>query len=281
MLLGNGKPMKGVTGMCEANVYVIRNGREEMLMERVDRIIPGEDGNVFLESVFGERKVVQARIREMELVHHRIILEEILEPRPAGQLEIWLEPATDHGHFHAGEDVIIRLQAGYNMKADQSGHLHDLKVYSMSEAGEPQLLELQEDSAGSTVNLGQEADGLLQIYAADQSERTLYAKVLMEIGHHHHHGVQAIGLPLEIVPSQNSHPRMGESYEVQVLKDGQPWPGAEVRATYASTKSADYPHRIVADFEGKAQVFLTARGNYLFSVDDGMTTSTFTLVKGF
>ncbi|WP_346762892.1 CooT family nickel-binding protein [Syntrophomonas wolfei] len=35
--------------MCEANVYINREGREEILMEKVDRIIPGEDNNIFLE----------------------------------------------------------------------------------------------------------------------------------------------------------------------------------------------------------------------------------------
>ena len=63
--------------MCESNVYLSRGGQEELLMESVDRIIPAEDGNIFLESIFGERKIIKARIREMELVHHRIILEEI------------------------------------------------------------------------------------------------------------------------------------------------------------------------------------------------------------
>jgi len=65
--------------MCEANVYIDRGAGEELLMEKVDRIIPGEENNIFMESIFGERRVVKARIREMELVHHRIILEEVKE----------------------------------------------------------------------------------------------------------------------------------------------------------------------------------------------------------
>ena len=39
--------------MCEANVYVVRNGQEELLMEKVDRIIPGEEDTIFMESIFG------------------------------------------------------------------------------------------------------------------------------------------------------------------------------------------------------------------------------------
>ena len=32
----------GVITMCEANVYLLKEGREELFMEKVDRIIPGE-----------------------------------------------------------------------------------------------------------------------------------------------------------------------------------------------------------------------------------------------
>ena len=54
--------------MCEANVYLIdREGRERLLLESVDKIIPGEEG-IFLENIFSQRKT-------MELVNHKIILE--------------------------------------------------------------------------------------------------------------------------------------------------------------------------------------------------------------
>jgi predicted RNA-binding protein len=62
--------------MCEANVYLINKGVEELLLERVDKIVPGS-GEVYLESIFGERKIVAARIKELHLVDHKIILERI------------------------------------------------------------------------------------------------------------------------------------------------------------------------------------------------------------
>lgn len=67
--------------MCEANVYISRQGQEKLLMEKVDRIIPGDDNKLFMENIFGERRVIQAKIKEMHLVHHRIILENISEHR--------------------------------------------------------------------------------------------------------------------------------------------------------------------------------------------------------
>jgi len=62
--------------MCEANVYLINKNVEELLLERVDTIIP-KDGEIYLENIFGERKIVAARIKELHLVDHRVILERI------------------------------------------------------------------------------------------------------------------------------------------------------------------------------------------------------------
>lgn len=60
--------------MCEANAYLRKDGKEEMLMEMVDKVTPREEGLV-LEDIFGRRKVVKARIAELALVEHRIVLE--------------------------------------------------------------------------------------------------------------------------------------------------------------------------------------------------------------
>ncbi|MHB1126448.1 MAG: CooT family nickel-binding protein [Bacillota bacterium] len=62
--------------MCEANAYLVNEDGEELLLENVDRIIPQEDG-LLLEDIFGKRKIVKARIKEMTLVEHKIILEKI------------------------------------------------------------------------------------------------------------------------------------------------------------------------------------------------------------
>lgn len=62
--------------MCEANVYFVdKQGNEKLLLESVDKIIPNEDG-IFLENIFSQRKTVKAKIKEMALVEHRIVLEE-------------------------------------------------------------------------------------------------------------------------------------------------------------------------------------------------------------
>lgn len=61
--------------MCEANAYLRRGEREELVLQSVDRVIPQEDG-IMMENIFGQRKFLKARIRELALVDHKIILEE-------------------------------------------------------------------------------------------------------------------------------------------------------------------------------------------------------------
>lgn len=60
--------------MCEANAYILKDGVEELFLESVDKVVSREDG-ILLENIFGQQKLVRARIKEMALVNHRIILE--------------------------------------------------------------------------------------------------------------------------------------------------------------------------------------------------------------
>lgn len=60
--------------MCEANAYLFKDGNEELLLERVDKVLP-INGEIYLENIFGIRKTISARIKELCLIDHRIILE--------------------------------------------------------------------------------------------------------------------------------------------------------------------------------------------------------------
>ena len=61
--------------MCEANAYLFKDGKEELILEDVDELITQNDG-IFLKNIFGEQKTISARLKELHLVEHRIILEE-------------------------------------------------------------------------------------------------------------------------------------------------------------------------------------------------------------
>ncbi|HOI94678.1 MAG TPA: CooT family nickel-binding protein [Syntrophobacter fumaroxidans] len=61
--------------MCEANAYLLKDGKELLFMESVD-VLEDEGSQIRVQSIFGEQKIVKARIRSMSLVEHKIVLEE-------------------------------------------------------------------------------------------------------------------------------------------------------------------------------------------------------------
>ena len=62
--------------MCESNAFLKDGENEEMLMKSVDTIEPFEDG-LKLVDIFGKQMFIKARIKDMTLLNHRIILEKI------------------------------------------------------------------------------------------------------------------------------------------------------------------------------------------------------------
>ena len=59
--------------MCEANAYVIEDGREQLIMEAVDKVEPEETG-LRLVNIFGEQKFIDAHIESLSLIDHKIML---------------------------------------------------------------------------------------------------------------------------------------------------------------------------------------------------------------
>ncbi|OLN33127.1 CooT family nickel-binding protein [Desulfosporosinus metallidurans] len=60
--------------MCEANAYLKDGENDILFMESVDTIEPYENG-LKLVDIFGKQKFIQAKIKDMALLNHRIILE--------------------------------------------------------------------------------------------------------------------------------------------------------------------------------------------------------------
>lgn len=60
--------------MCEASVYMEREGVEELVLESVD-VLEEQGDEVRLVSIFGEEKRIKARVKRFALVNHRIVLE--------------------------------------------------------------------------------------------------------------------------------------------------------------------------------------------------------------
>ena len=63
--------------MCEVSAYMLREGREELIMEGVADIEPTEDGRVNLTSISGEHRYLKANVLRVRLMEHKIILEKV------------------------------------------------------------------------------------------------------------------------------------------------------------------------------------------------------------
>ena len=61
--------------MCEANAYLIKDGEEQLLMSSVDLVEPDGEDVWRLVGIFGDQKIVEGRIRGMNLVEHKIFFE--------------------------------------------------------------------------------------------------------------------------------------------------------------------------------------------------------------
>ena len=62
--------------MCEANVYLEKQGKEELILESVDVVEPQGDGSFRLVSIFGDQKILTGTLKIMNLVDHKIVFSE-------------------------------------------------------------------------------------------------------------------------------------------------------------------------------------------------------------
>lgn len=61
--------------MCEARVFIEKEGKIEKYMDNVVTIRP-ESGRLLLVDLFGEQRYIDARIKELRLLEHEVILEQ-------------------------------------------------------------------------------------------------------------------------------------------------------------------------------------------------------------
>ncbi|VBB47888.1 conserved hypothetical protein [uncultured Desulfatiglans sp.] len=60
--------------MCESKAYLFESGRENLVLESVDLLEEKPEG-VRIVNLFGEERVLKARVKTLSLVDHKIILE--------------------------------------------------------------------------------------------------------------------------------------------------------------------------------------------------------------
>jgi predicted RNA-binding protein len=60
--------------MCEANAYLLKDGKEELFLESLDTVERDED-KLRLTSIFGEQKFIKGKIARLALVDHKVVIE--------------------------------------------------------------------------------------------------------------------------------------------------------------------------------------------------------------
>jgi predicted RNA-binding protein len=59
--------------MCEAIVYIVKDGDRQKIMENVVTLTP-EGNQLLLTDLFGEQKIITASVDRIDLISHEIIL---------------------------------------------------------------------------------------------------------------------------------------------------------------------------------------------------------------
>jgi predicted RNA-binding protein len=59
--------------MCQSNAYIIKDGKEEMILSDIISIKP-TGTRLLLTNLFGEEEAIEASIEEVDLLHHKIKL---------------------------------------------------------------------------------------------------------------------------------------------------------------------------------------------------------------
>ncbi len=62
--------------MCEAHAFILNDGKEEKLIENVDEL-EVEGDSIRMVNIFGEQKIVKAKVRSYHNRESKILLEPI------------------------------------------------------------------------------------------------------------------------------------------------------------------------------------------------------------
>jgi predicted RNA-binding protein len=60
--------------MCEADAYISRDDKEELVLKSVDLVKPLDDGYLLVD-IYGTQKTIKGKLKQMNLVNHKIIFE--------------------------------------------------------------------------------------------------------------------------------------------------------------------------------------------------------------
>ncbi len=62
--------------MCQSSAFLENNGKSELLMEDVD-LFETDGEQIRLVNIFGEEILVKAKVKNLSLIDHKIVLETV------------------------------------------------------------------------------------------------------------------------------------------------------------------------------------------------------------
>ncbi len=62
--------------MCQTAAYLVKDGEELLVLQDVISVTPGRD-SIRMVNLFGEEKTVEGRIKQIDLLTHRIIIHSV------------------------------------------------------------------------------------------------------------------------------------------------------------------------------------------------------------
>jgi predicted RNA-binding protein len=72
--IGSARALNEENGMCEAHAFLLQGNTEEMILENVDEVyVEGQEVRVI--NIFGEQKILRARIKSYNNAQRKIVLE--------------------------------------------------------------------------------------------------------------------------------------------------------------------------------------------------------------
>lgn len=186
---------------------------------------------------------------------------------------IWLQP--EHLHFHHGQEVRLKVLQGAGMKPGGTLETAGLSAWVANPGGAGREIEVTD--AGGYGSLAFEAgeDGVYTVTVAGEAG---LARVLVPVGHHVSGRGRPGGSGLEIIPLYFYEFRHKDTAEIQVLLDGRPLSGAEVKAACHFEEGPEpYPYRAVTNERGLFLFTFREKGHWLLVVEHGLKYATLTI----
>ncbi|MCF8010738.1 MAG: DUF4198 domain-containing protein [Clostridiales bacterium] len=184
---------------------------------------------------------------------------------------IWLEPTQLH--FHPGDSIKTKVLWGSAMQKMVPGNPENLTAHVNGPDGKVINAEILDSDSKILVQHKAGRSGLYHLVVEndagvyDGKYYYQWARLPVPVGHHICDKGIITGQGLEIVPNEFMQYHPGDTFNLQVLLNGNILPGAEVKITYHLYDEPVYPYSQKTNEKGQVDFTFNAKGHWLFLVN--------------